>query len=332
MSKALGLFSGGLDSYLSALILKKQNIDITLLHFVSPYFGYKEEKLKEMSEKVKNYGFKIFIYEFKNDYVKNVLLKPKHRYGKAINPCIDCHRYMLTKAKEIMLKEKFDFIFTGEVLGQRPMSQNKNMLKRVEIESGLEGFLLRPLSAKLLEETSPEKNNIVNRSLLLNISGRGRNPQIALAKELNLKDYPQPAGGCRLTDVNLKKRFFIMKENIDLDWDYMNLLKMGRHFFINNNYFITARDESEAYCIMKFLNKGIFVRAIDDSIGSVGLILGKKEINIEDASLISNVLSRYIPLYKNKEEVEIGFFVNDKMIKSIKGNRFNDSDLKKYLL
>ncbi|MFH1223572.1 MAG: tRNA 4-thiouridine(8) synthase ThiI, partial [Pseudomonadota bacterium] len=175
---AIGLFSGGLDSRLSAALIQRQDFNVYLLHFVSPYFGYKGEKLTEIRNEMEKKGFNLIVHEFGQDYIEDVIKKPRHGVGSSMNSCIDCHRYMLAIAKQKMEELNAEFVFSGEVLGQRPMSQNKNSLKVVEKESGLEGFLVRPLSAKLLDPTIPEQRGVLDREKLLDISGRGRARQV----------------------------------------------------------------------------------------------------------------------------------------------------------
>ena len=182
--KALVLFSGGLDSILAVKILQLQGIDVTGLTFVSYFFN--NQSAKKAASKLK---IKLKTVNFSEEHLKMVK-KPKHGYGKSLNPCIDCHLMMLRKAKEIMnspgSREKYDFVATGEVLGERPMSQNKKALDLIEKESGLKGFLLRPLSAKLLQPTILEKKRKIKRAELLDICGRSRKKQIALAKAFKI--------------------------------------------------------------------------------------------------------------------------------------------------
>jgi tRNA U34 2-thiouridine synthase MnmA/TrmU len=179
------------------------------------------------------------------DYLE-IVKNPRHGYGKNMNPCIDCRIYLLSRAKEIMEKEGADFVFTGEVLGERPMSQRLHALRLIERESGMEGKILRPLSARLLQPTFPEKEGLVDREKLLSVRGRSRKPQIALARALKVKDYPCPAGGCLLTDGNFSKR---LKDSLNHNEDslrMMSLLKMGKHFRLPSGAkVITGRNEEE---------------------------------------------------------------------------------------
>ncbi len=226
---ALGLCSGGLDSILSALVLKKQGIHVEWITFETPFFSSK--KAKTASEK---YGISLIVENITPGYLK-MLKNPKCGYGKHMNPCLDCHALMFKMAGEFAKSMGFDFVFSGEVLGQRPMSQTKNSLRYVEKNSGLEGYILRPLSALNLSPTIPEEKGLVIRNQLLDFKGRSRKQQIELADQLNVTGYPAPAGGCLLTDRGYSKR---LKDLFDHQEAYteneLNLLKFGRHFRISN--------------------------------------------------------------------------------------------------
>jgi tRNA-specific 2-thiouridylase len=227
--KALGLSSGGLDSILSTLVLRRESIDVEWISFETPFFSAsKAKKAAAMT------GIPVTVKNITGLYLE-MLKKPRFGYGKHMNPCLDCHALMLKIAGEVMAERGFNFIFTGEVVGQRPMSQTKPSLRCVEKAAGLVGYVLRPLSAKLLPITIPEEQRWVNREALLSLSGRSRKPQMALAKEFGITDYPAPAGGCLLTDAafsrRLKDLFLHHKEYLERDFE---LLKMGRHFRLNS--------------------------------------------------------------------------------------------------
>ncbi len=201
-SKAIGLLSGGLDSTLAVKIIIEQGIEVIALNFMSPFCactaksaGCKSEAMKVS----KAFGIQIkpvFLGEEYLEMIKN----PKHGYGRALNPCVDCRIMMFKKAGQFMKESGASFVFTGEVLGQRPMSQRKDTMRIIEKESGLEGLIVRPLCARLLPETIPEKEGIVDRNQLLRIQGRSRKEQIKMAENLQIQDYPCSAGGCLLTE------------------------------------------------------------------------------------------------------------------------------------
>ncbi|NQU03602.1 MAG: 7-cyano-7-deazaguanine synthase, partial [Syntrophaceae bacterium] len=194
--KAIALLSGGLDSTLAVRLMIEQGIEVTAVHFTSVFCNCTPRKAgckmqaRKMSEEM---DIPIRVIHKGADYMKMVE-KPRHGYGSGMNPCIDCRIYMLRKVRELMPEMGASFIITGEVLGQRPMSQRRQTIRLIERESGLEGLIMRPLSALHFEPTLPEREGIVDRRKLLNMSGRTRKPQIALAADLGVKDYPCPAG------------------------------------------------------------------------------------------------------------------------------------------
>ena len=198
--KALGLCSGGLDSILSALVLKEQGIEVTWISFETPFFSAKAAK-----DAARQTGIPLIIKDITDIYME-MMRAPKAGFGKNMNPCMDCHTLMFAQAGKVMEEEGFHFLFSGEVVGQRPKSQNKNSLRYVEKNSGFDGQILRPLSAKCLPETQVEKDGLVDRERLLDISGRSRKVQMELAKKFGIKDFPSPAGGCLLTDKGFSNR------------------------------------------------------------------------------------------------------------------------------
>jgi tRNA U34 2-thiouridine synthase MnmA/TrmU len=242
--KALALFSGGLDSILAVKLILNQGIDVAAVNFVSAFSSCAKDDWG-VAEAAKQLGVPLKVVEL-GDYYLKIIRNPKHGYGKNMNPCIDCRIFILKKAKKYAEEIGADFIFTGEVLDERPMSQHFSALKIVEEESGLEGKILRPLSARLLPKTVMEKKGLVDREKLLGIRGRSRKPQIKLAEEFNIKDYPSPAGGCLLTcrefAVKLRDLFKHKKRVSMAD---VSLLTMGRHFRFGKNKIIVGRNEAE---------------------------------------------------------------------------------------
>ena len=245
--KALALFSGGLDSTLAIKVIQKQGVEVVALNFKSSFCRCDKEKgcgstIKKMADQL---GVAVKIIYLGQDYLEMVK-NPKHGYGRNLNPCIDCRIFKLKKAKEYMKQINADFIITGEVLGQRPMSQHRQALEVIEKESGLERLILRPLSAQLLPVTLAEEKGWVKRETLLDISGRTRKPQINLASAFGIKDYPCPAGGCLLADPEFSRR---LKDAIKYDQftvNNINLLTTGRYFRMNPFFhLIVGRDENE---------------------------------------------------------------------------------------
>jgi len=249
--RAMGLCSGGLDSILSGLLLKKQGIDVQWICFETPFFN--AEKAKEASRLTQ---IPLIIENITEIYLK-MLKNPKEGYGKYMNPCMDCHVLMFNCAGNRMSEIGANFLFSGEVLGQRPKSQTRSALKYVEKHSGYRGYILRPLSAKHLEKTMPEEYGWVQREQLMNITGRGRKAQISMAQEFGISEYPNPAGGCLLTDCQYATR---LKDLFDkgphLDSRDLYLLKWGRHFRLNDhNKIIVGRTESDNLYIQQYYRK-----------------------------------------------------------------------------
>lgn len=243
-TRALAMFSGGLDSIVAARLMQAQGIDVYGVKFNTRFFSRKENDdiAGRMAAKI---SMPLEQIDISQEYL-DILQNPRHGYGVGINPCIDCKILMLKKAKEYADKINADFIFTGEVLGERPKSQHKAALGTIEKEAGLKGKLLRPLSAKLLAETEPEKKGLVSREKLLDIEGRGRDRQIELAKVFGIKDYPGPAGGCLLAEAHFgRKGKDIIQNKKKLAVSDIEILKWGRHFRVGKNKIIVGRNENE---------------------------------------------------------------------------------------
>ncbi len=266
--RALGLMSGGLDSTLAAHLMQLQGVEVLGLHFSTGFcvadrhrlIGNSNNKDKPYRNDALHAGAQlqvpVEIIDIKEDYLPEVVLNPKHGYGSGMNPCIDCRIFMLRRAKQIMLERGYHFVFTGEVLGQRPMSQRRPPMQAIELEAGLQGLLLRPLSAKVLPPTLPEQRGWVDRSQLYDIVGRSRQVQMRLADEFGLVDYPQPAGGCCfLPDKNFarKLRDLLVHRGNSVDPDDMMLLKVGRHFRLGDEVkIIVGRHQSENDFLERF--------------------------------------------------------------------------------
>ncbi len=240
-ARGLSLLSGGLDSQLAVCVLREAGAHVEGVTFVTPFFA-----AEEAYKAAEALGIKMHVIDFTDDEIA-LIKNPPHGFGGAMNPCIDCHATMIKRAGELMEKLGYDFVATGEVMNQRPMSQNKQALSVVENTSGLKGRLIRPLSAQLLEPTIPEQEGIIDRSKLLGISGRCRDEQLALTKKFNLKDYPSPAGGCKLTEKGFATRLRDLMENEGLDERRLvDLLNYARRFRLpNGTSVILGRDAAE---------------------------------------------------------------------------------------
>ena len=254
---AIALFSGGLDSSLAILLLLKQNIRVTAITFMT-HFGCDLNDPSGCGQDpypmAKKFGFEARLVHLGQKFV-DIVRAPKFGYGKNMNPCTDCRILMLNEAKEFMESSGADFIVTGEVMGQRPMSQLKDKLNLVLNQTELKGKVLRPLSAKLLLPTEAELSGLVDREQLEGISGRGRKRQIELAEQLGLDDYPAPASGCLLTDPGYSKRLRELMDHEGLSrMEDLSLLRVGRHFRLDENTrAIVGRNEADNHRIMALI-------------------------------------------------------------------------------
>jgi tRNA U34 2-thiouridine synthase MnmA/TrmU len=249
-TKALALLSGGLDSTLAVKLLLEQGVDVEAVNFKSPFClcGRGGCGASGVAEK---FGIPLKVISVGEDYLK-LVRKPKFGYGKNMNPCIDCRIFMLKKAKKYARETGAAFIFTGEVLDERPMSQHFKALKTIEEEAGLKNKVLRPLSATVLPETVVEKRGLVDRKKLLDFQGRSRKKQIDLAKAFNIADYPCPSGGCLLTYKEFADKvrdLFKNKNRVSLK--DVALLKLGRHFRFGKNKIVVGRNEAENNALLR---------------------------------------------------------------------------------
>jgi hypothetical protein len=293
--KAIALLSGGLDSTLAVKVMLDQGIAVEALNFTSPFCnctgknsGCKSEAVRVAEE----FKIPIKVMHKGADYLE-IIRNPKHGYGKGMNPCVDCRIYLLKKAKEYMQQSGADFVFTGEVLGQRPMSQRRDTLRIIEKESGLEGLLLRPLSAKHFTPTIPELKGWVEREKLLSIQGRSRKELFELAEELDVKNYPCPAGGCLLTELSfVGKVRDVFDHSDELNLRDFRLLKLGRHFRIGERTkVIVGRNESENELLERSVQAGEATMRWKDGMGPLAALMGESSpLLLERAA---QVLLRY---------------------------------------
>jgi tRNA-specific 2-thiouridylase len=269
--KAVGLISGGLDSTLAAKIVKDLGVEVYGVYFSMPWGCCDKTKAYEAAIAL---GISFITLQLDERYL-DVVKNPKHGYGSALNPCVDCRIHMFTRAAHYMREIGADFVFTGEVLGQRQMSQLKNSMRWIEQGSGLEGRLLRPLCAQLLPPTLAEQQGLIDREKLLALNGRSRKPQIELANQYEIKDFPQPAGGCLLTSPEFASR---MKDTFK--YGYRNFretiaLKWGRHFRINDQFkIILGRDEEENESLVRYAHPDDYILQMTATYGPIGILKG----------------------------------------------------------
>ena len=255
---------------LAAVVLRAQGVEVTGLVWVTPFFT--SERAEESAQAI---DLPILIEDLTERYV-HLLYTPPRGFGRWMNPCIDCHLLMLREAGRIMAREGYDFLFTGEVVGQRPFSQNKGSLNYISRESGYGDLLLRPLSAKLLKTTRPEREGLVDRERLLNISGRGRKRQMELAAHYGITSYPAPAGGCLLTNPGYSSRLRDLVQHLpqaDLTRRDLDLLKWGRHFRVSpTTKIIVGRDQRDNEALELLVRPGDVVLKVEDIPGPLVVI------------------------------------------------------------
>lgn len=279
MPKAITLISGGLDSILAARVIKDMGIEVIPVNFKIPFCHNAKINVESSSLEAfvkRSLGVELRRVDIRQDFLE-MLKNPRYGFGSNMNPCIDCKILMLRKAKDLFSEFDAKFIVTGEVLGQRPMSQNKAALQLIPNRAGVQGLVVRPLSAKLLEQTIPEKEGIINREKLLAFGGRQRNPQFELANNLGITGFSQPAGGCLLTDPAFTRRLKDLIKHKQMNLEAIDLLKLGRHFRITDDAkFIVARNELEGIALEKMAPEGSLLFYPHEQIaGPTSLAIGK---------------------------------------------------------
>ena len=321
--KAVALISGGLDSLLAAKLIQDQGIRVEGINFFTGFCveGHTHAIRKKDRNKLKRnnalwvaeqLGIKLHIIDIVEEY-KDVVINPKHGYGANLNPCLDCKIFMVQKAHEWMQQNDFDFIITGEVMGQRPMSQRKKTLPVVSIESGANDLLLRPLCAKNLPETRPEKEGWIDREKLHGITGRSRKPQMALAQQFGFEDYAQPAGGCCfLTDQNYAVKLQDLWDNRGhkrYELDDIMLLKVGRHIRPSKAFkLIIAREEGETRFLSGYKKQFQSIKTVSHA-GPLTLVEGEK-LDAQQIELACAITARFSQ-GRDAESVEMVFSDQD---------------------
>lgn len=298
--RALALFSGGLDSLLAVAVVVREGVEVVALHFVTGFSAKgrmapqaQEPAYDRIVQAAASVGARAEVIDLSGPFVE-VVTNPRHGYGRFANPCIDCKIMMLRKAKELLGQYGARFVLTGEVLGQRPMSQHLPVLNLIEKESGLRGLLLRPLSAKLLKPTIPELEGWVSREHLYAFKGRSRKPQMALAAELGITSFAQPAGGCLLTDENVARRLrdlFAHRDKGAVSKEDLHLAMYGRHFRISQKVkAVVGRDEWDNVHLEQLAGDWWKLRALDYQ-GPLTLV--EPTANPEELSIAAELTARY---------------------------------------
>lgn len=309
--KAIALLSGGLDSTLAIKLMLEQGVEVHALNFLTIFCNCTSKGCRHQATKVaEEFKIPIKIMNITKEYME-VVKNPKYPRGRNMNPCIDCRIFTFKKAKEFMLDIKASFVITGEVLGQRPMSQRREAIMTIEKESGLTGLIVRPLSASFFEPTLPEKSGVIDRSKLLDIDGRRRVRQIALANDFGINDYPCPAGGCLLTDKGFSARLKdLFKYRPDYDINDLHLLKIARHFRVSDKAkLFIGRDEKENESLLSFSKEGDYIFDVLDVPSAVGLARG--EILEKDIEIMASILARYSDSKCNSVKVSYKILPNE---------------------
>ena len=320
--RAFSLLSGGLDSLLATRLIMEQGIEVVGLHFITPFFGYhRKGQEARYQERWRNlYGIEARIVDVSQEYFQ-VLRNPPHGYGKNFNPCIDCKVFLFSKARGMMEEEKADFLISGEVLGQRPMSQRRDTMRIVERDSGADGLLLRPLCAQSLKPTRAETAGLVDRTKLrdaqtrMNIVDAEQCLRDAFFTDVRplladwrkrIRHYPTPAGGCLLTDPEMAgriRKFFTQSPQVSVD--EILLLQVGRHFQISEDqHLAVGRRDEENLRLMELFRGGDTLLRVHGIPGPLGLFRGREDEKGLEAA--ASIVARYSKA-KNQERVEVHY-------------------------
>ena len=288
-AKALVLLSGGLDSMLAARLVQNQGVDVEAVHFLTPFSKDDDRFIARFCEEL---GIKLHKVFLGQEYL-DMLTRPPHGYGSQMNPCVDCRVFTFRKAKTLADRIGADFLVTGEVLDERPFSQRKGMILLIEREAGVEGKILRPLSARLLPESDPEKEGLVKREELYAMRGRRRTPQMELAEKLGISQYPNPSGGCLLTDPRFADR---LREHLEHDNKLSlrdaELLRVGRHFRVGKAKIIVGRNEEENERLHSIAVKhGLASMEVMDYMGPLTVLV--REVNRDTVKMAAAITARY---------------------------------------
>ncbi len=304
--KCVALLSGGLDSILAIKVLQEQGIEVEAVNYVIRFAACIPSGGENAATKAARIlKVPLKVVDITEEYLE-VLQNPKHGYGANINPCIDCKIFMLKKAKQYMEEVGASFLVTGEVLGERPMSQRKDALAIIERDAGVRGILLRPLSAKVLDQTIPEKEGVVDRKKLLDIKGRSRKPQMALAKKFGINEYPNPAGGCLLTDPGFTRRVRDLIENKEFNTENLTFLTVGRHFRLSvGTKLAIGRDKDENDTLETHVGPDDISLRLEEHQGPLGVLKGGAD---EGMILLAARLVAYHTKLRNEPKLKVEYW------------------------
>lgn len=323
--KALALFSGGLDSTLAMKVIIDQGIEVVAIH-VNTGFGSVGDRIEYMKKMCNHIGAKFEVLDLKEKYLDEVLFEPKYGYGNNFNPCIDCHGFMFRHTGALLEKYEASFMISGEVVGQRPMSQTKDAMLRVQKLSQNEELIVRPLSAKLLPPTKPELEGWINRNDMLDFCGRGRNRQLEFAKKIGLKDFEHPSGGCLLTDVQFTARLRDFIANDTLEVDDIDTLKIGRQLRLPDGAKLVIGRKQDENNILENTNSKKYLKGrIVNATGP--FVLLSKNASENDMKLAGDFIVTY-----GKTEFDTIYSIDFKEF-TIQGKKLKNKDvMQQYLI
>ena len=318
------LFSGGLDSILAVLHMKSLGYRVLPIFFSTPFFG--ADRAQETANRI---GFDLMVHDLTELHLK-MLENPKYGYGKNLNPCIDCHGLMFHEAGRLMKEYKVDFIISGEVMGQRPMSQRKDALNAVGKLSEIKDLLIRPLSQKLLSDTLPIREGWVIKDEMLDIQGRNRKRQMKMAEEYGIDFYPSPGGGCLLTDPGFTRKLKDLMQYNVMNARSIEFLKAGRHLRLNDNVKIIIGRNNDENNILGKLAKDEIVLQAKNFPGPLGIIQSDEKLTIKEIKLAGSIILRYNSKVVNSAIVQYGknFELNDE----IEVDKMAEEKVKQYLI
>ncbi|MDH4028664.1 MAG: 7-cyano-7-deazaguanine synthase [Nitrospirota bacterium] len=312
MPKAIALYSGGLDSTLAILVMQRQGVEVTAVTFMNHFgceIGDKSSCSKDPFAASVKFGFQVKLAHLSDKFLE-IVKNPKHGHGRNMNPCVDCRILMLKEAKEFMKIMGADFLITGEVVGQRPMSQRKDCFPMIDKAADVKGIVVRPLCGRILPATIAEETGLIKRELMYDFNGRTRKPQMALAEELGLTEYPAPAGGCLLTEPNYSYKLRELLDHIkDPDYKDINFLRAGRHFrFSGDCKIIVGRNQDDNNAIRSLITADDYIFKVEGAGSPTVTILGNA--SDEAIALAASLCARYSDA-KDRPEVKVAVTRND---------------------
>lgn len=322
--RCFALFSGGLDSMLAAKFMESLGYEVVPIFFQTPFFT--AEKAKIAADHI---GIKLLVHDLTEVYMK-MIEAPRYGFGKNMNPCIDCHGLMFKTAGDLMEKYNIDFLISGEVMGQRPMSQRKDAMNSVAKLSEKKDLLIRPLSQKLMTDTLPIREGWVKKSEMLDIQGRGRYRQKELAEQLGITSFENPGGGCLLTDIGYSSKLKDLYGTDMFNLKNIKFLSAGRHFRISPEVkFIVGKHEKDNDKIADLITDET-VMLIKEYAGPLGVIVSTRELSPIEIQLCANIILRYNT--KAPKTAIIKYGSNHNLINEIEATKLSENKIKELMI